>query len=148
MKMFARAVSLACIAAVPVLAHAQFAKPQDAIRYRQAVMTVMGSHFGRLAPYARGDKPLDAADIQANVALVSAMAKLPWNAFGPGTQTDKVEDSIWSDSAKFKQAADRLQGDVAKLEAAAQSGDQAQLRTAYGAVAASCKACHDSFRKR
>jgi len=133
---------------LPALAHAQFAKPHDAIEYRQSAMTLMGSHFGRLAPMVRGQQPFDLAAFQANVALVQTLSKLPWPAFGPGFEGGKAKDDVWKDGAKFKQASDKFQDAVGKLSAAAQSGDQAQIRTAYGDVAATCKSCHDSFRNR
>ncbi|OVZ57223.1 cytochrome C [Pigmentiphaga sp. NML080357] len=152
MKKLARVLSVACIAAAPMLlpatAAAQFAKPEDAIKYRQSVLTVMSNHFGRIAPVVRGQQPYDPAQVQADVAIVAMMSKLPWSAFGEGTEGGGARPAVWSDNAKFKQGQERLQGDIAKLVAAAQSGDLAQVRTAYGAVGASCKACHDNFRNR
>lgn len=152
MTKLSRLLSISCIALAPMLysatASAQFAKPEDAIHYRESVMTVMAAHFGRIAPVVRGQKPFNAAEVQADVAIVAAMSKLPWAAYGPGTEGGKAREEVWKDNAKFVQASENLQGDVAKLQAAAQSGDLAQVRTAFGAVGASCKACHDSFRAK
>lgn len=152
MQKLLRALPAVCLvafsAALPLSAAAQFAKPKDAIEYRESVMTVMSSHFGRLAPVMRGQQPFDAAQVKADVALVATLSKLPWAAFGPGTEGGRAKDAVWKDGAKFKQAAERMEGEVAKLNAAAQTGDLAQIRTAYGAAAASCKACHDDFRNR
>lgn len=152
MKHLSRALPVACLvalsAAAPLPAAAQFAKPDDAIKYRESVMTVMSSHFGRLAPVMRGQQPFDAARVQADVALVATLSKLPWAAFGPGTEGGKAKDAVWKDGAKFKQAAEHMEGEIAKLNTAAQTGDLAQIRTAYGDAAASCKACHDNFRNR
>ncbi|MBX6319886.1 cytochrome c [Pigmentiphaga sp.] len=152
MKKLARVLSVACVAAAPLLAPgtaaAQFAKPEDAIKYRQSVLTVMANHFGRIAPVVRGQQPYDPEQVKADVEIVAMMSKLPWSAFGQGTEGGAARPAVWSEGAKFKQAQERLQGDIAKLVAAAQSGDLAQVRTAYGAVGASCKACHDNFRNR
>lgn len=41
-------------------AQAQFAKPEDAIKYRKASFTVMAAHFGRLGAMASGRAPYDA----------------------------------------------------------------------------------------
>jgi cytochrome c556 len=41
-----------------------------------------------------------------------------------------------------------MQSEVAKLSAAAKSGDQNAIKTAFGGVGQSCKACHDDFRKK
>ncbi|MDX3906750.1 MAG: cytochrome c [Pigmentiphaga sp.] len=152
MERVLRALAVACVAAAPMLlpatAAAQFDKPEDAVKYRQSVLTVMSNHFGRIAPVVRGQQPYDAAQVRADVAIVSMMSKLPWSAFAPGTESKGARPAVWSDNAKFKQASERLEGDVAKLVAAAETGDLAQVRAAYGAVGASCKACHDNFRNR
>ena len=66
-------------------ASAQFAKPEDAIKYRQSAFVVMASQFGRMQSTVKGQVPYDAAAIKANVALVKTLSTLPWGAFGPGT---------------------------------------------------------------
>ena len=38
-------------------AAAQFAKPEDAIKYRKASFTVMSAHFGRVVAMAAGRVP-------------------------------------------------------------------------------------------
>ena len=70
-------------------AHAQFAKPEDAIKYRKAGFTVMAAHFGRLGAMAQGKVPFDAKAAADNADVLAAVAKLPWSAFGEGT--DKGE---------------------------------------------------------
>ena len=54
---FAVAAAALC-AAVP--ASAQFAKAEDAIKYRQSALFVMGQHFGRIGAMANGKVPFDA----------------------------------------------------------------------------------------
>jgi cytochrome c556 len=46
---------LAVMLALP--AAAQFAKPEDAIKYRKASFTVMSAHFGRVGAMAAGRAP-------------------------------------------------------------------------------------------
>jgi cytochrome c556 len=55
---------------------------------------------------------------------------------------------VWSDSAKFKAAADKMQLAVVDLNKAAQSGDQESIKKAFGAAGATCKGCHDDFKKK
>ena len=142
------AAALSVAALVPVAAQAQFAKSEDAIKYRQGAFTVMGAHFSRIGAMVSGRAPYDAAAAAENAAVVAAVGKLPFAAFGPGTDTgrdNRARPDIWRDAAKFKAAADRMTDAVAKLPAAA--NDPAALKTAFGAAAASCKGCHDDFRK-
>lgn len=144
-------VLAALIGAAALPAFAQFQKPEDAIEYRQSVMTVMGHHFGHIGAMVNGKAPFDAAAAAKDADLVAMMAHLPWNAFGPGT--DKGHDTaakpeIWSDAAKFKAAADKTQDEAAKLATVAKGGKLDEIRVQFGATAKSCKACHDDFRKR
>ena len=55
--------------------------------------------------------------------------------------------AIWTEQAKFKEGADKMQAEVAKLSAAAKTGNLDAIKTAFGAAGQTCKACHDDFRK-
>ena len=141
---------LASVAAAMALpAAAQFAKPEDAVKYRKASYTVMAAHFGRLGAMANGRVPYDAKLAAENAELVVALAKLPWTAYGEGTDNGetRAKPEIWKEAAKFKEAADKMQAEVGKLNVAAKAGNVDALKAAFGPAAASCKACHDNFRK-
>lgn len=149
--------TLACIAAAVALvslsapAAAQFAKPEDAIKYRQSALSVMGAHFGRIGAMTSGKAPFDAKLAADNAEIVAVMAKLPWAGFGPGTESGgntKAKPEIWTDQAKFKDLSDKMQAETVKLSAAAKTGDPAMLKTAFGATAETCKSCHDAFRSK
>jgi cytochrome c556 len=141
---------LACSSLLTALpAAAQFQKPEDAIKYRQAAFTIMGSHFGRLGAMVQGKVPFDAKVAQENADVVAMMASLPFKAFGPNTDMGETDakPEVWSQTDKFQAAAKTMQENVAKLNAAAKTGDLMQIKTAFGATGKSCKACHDNFRK-
>ena len=61
-------------------AAAQFAKPEDAIKYRQSVMFVMSQHAGRIGAMVQGRVPFDAKLATENAEEVAALAQLPWSA--------------------------------------------------------------------
>lgn len=130
-------------------AAAQFQKPEDAIKYRKAAMTVMANHFGRIAAMANGKAPFDAAAAQGNADIVAMMARLPFAGFVEGTASGetKAKPEIWSEPEKFKAATTRMQDEVVKLNAAAKTGSLDQIKIAVGDVGKSCKACHDNYRK-
>jgi len=143
-------VALAVAGIVTALpAAAQFAKPEDAVKYRKAAFTVMAAHFGRVGAMANGRVPFDAAAAQSNMEVATAMSKLPFAAFGPGTDSGdtRAKPNIWSDNAKFTAAATKMQEEMAKLNTAAKSGNLEQIKAAFGPAGGSCKACHDDFRK-
>ena len=148
MKKLAAHVIAASAFTVALPASAQFAKPEDAIKYRKAALTVMAAHFGRVAGMAAGRIPFDAKMAADNAAIAEEMSKLPWAGFGEGTDKGdtKAKAEIWSDNAKFKAAAEKMQGEMTKLAVAAKSGNLDAIKTAAGATGGACKNCHDSFR--
>ena len=144
------ALILASVAAAMALpAAAQFAKPEDAVKYRKASLTLIGTHFGRVGAMVSGKVPFDAKVAAENVELVAELAKLPWTAFAEGTDKGetRAKPEIWKEAGKFKEASDKFQTETLKLQAAAKTGNLDTLKTAFGATGASCKACHDTFRK-
>lgn len=149
MKAILSIMSAALAFTLAAPAQAQFAKPEDAIKYRKASFTVMAAHFGRLGAMANGRVPYDAKAAAENAEVVSALAKLPWTAFGDGTDKGetRAKPEIWKESAKFKEASDKMVTEIGKLNTAAKAGNLDALKAAFGPAAASCKACHDNFRK-
>ncbi len=140
----------AAAAFLPLLASAQFAKTEDAIKYRQSALFVMGQHFGRIGAMVNDKIPFDAAEAKASAGVVNVVAHLPWPGFVPdsGKGETKARPEIWQDSAKFKAAQERLVGTLPKLVAASDTGDKAKIKDAFGETAAACKNCHDNFRAK
>lgn len=135
-------------ALMPFAAQAQFAKPEDAIKYRQSAYSLLGAHFGRIGAMVNGRIPYDAKIAGENAALVATLSKLPGGAFPVGSETGlntRAKPEIWKDNAKFQAAYDKMVTELGKLPAA--SGDAGTLKTAFGAAAATCKGCHDDFRR-
>ena len=137
-----------CLLAVALPAAAQFAKPEDAVKYRQSAMFMQSQHFGRIAAMANGRAPYDQARAVANAEIVALISTLPWTgAYAPGTEGGKAKPDIWTDAPKFKEYSDKLQAETAKLLTVAKAGNLDALKAAVGSVGGTCKACHDAFRK-
>ncbi len=144
-------VSLVLSAAAVVFAApaaAQFQKPEDAVKYRQSALTVMANSFGRIGAMVNGRIPFDAKAAQDNAHIVATLSTLPWAGFAANTEAikSKAKPEIWKEQAKFKESSDKMIDAAAKLEAAAKTGNLDTIKTAFGAVGGSCKACHDAFR--
>jgi cytochrome c556 len=141
------AALVACAIAFPVAA--QFSKPEDAIKYRKAGMTMMSRHFGIVAGMAAGKIPFDAKAAADNAEIAAFLSKLPFAGFVPGTDKGetKAEPKIWTETDKFNAAASKMQEEMAKLNVAAKGGDIAAIKAAVGETGKSCKACHDNYRK-
>jgi len=130
-------------------AAAQFAKPEDAVKYRKAAFTVMATHFGRVAAMANGRIPFDAKAAVDNAEIATMMSKLPYAGFVEGTDKGdtKAKPEIWTERDKFNAAATKMQDEMVKLNAAAKTGDVATIKAAAGGVGQACKGCHDNYRK-
>ena len=151
MKSFISITAAAALLSLATSASAQFAKPEDAVKYRKSAFSVMGTHFSRLGAMANGKVAFDAKAAADNAAVVNSLVKLPWAAFGPGTDKagdTKAKPEVWTEQAKYKESADKLVAESAKLEAAAKTGNLDALKTAFSATAETCKSCHDSFRNK
>lgn len=148
MKVIASLAIAAAAATLAAPASAQFAKPEDAVKYRQSALFVMAQHFGRIGAMANGRAPYDAKAAVDNAEIVAEMAKLPWAGFGPGTDkiSQKAKPEIWTEQAKFKEHSDKLIAESGKLLAAAKTNNLDNIKTAFGATAGTCKACHDAYR--
>lgn len=139
---------LASLLAFSSFATAQFNKPEDATRYRKAGFTIMAAHFSRIGAMVNGKAPFDAAAAASNAQLVEQVGALPWAGFVAGSEDgSKAKPEVWTNAAKFKEAADKFRAESAKLTVAAKTGNADQLKTAFGATAATCKGCHDTFKK-
>jgi cytochrome c556 len=147
-SMWVTAAALAGLAtALP--AAAQFAKPEDAIKYRKAAFTVMATHFGRVAAMANGRIPFDAKVAADNAELATTMSKLPYAGFVDGTDKGdtKAKAEIWAERDKFNAAAAKMQEEMAKLNTTAKGGSIDAIKAQAGEVGKACKACHDNYRK-
>ncbi len=135
--------------AIALPAAAQFAKPEDAIKYRKAAFTVMATHFGRVAGMANGKIPFDAKAAAENAEIATMMSKLPYAGFVDGSDKGetKAEPKIWAEKDKFNAAATKMQEEMVKLNVAAKGGNLDAIKAAAGDTGKACKACHDTYRK-
>jgi len=149
MKLFAPLALALAASTLSAPAMAQFQKPEDAVNYRKAAFTVMAAHFGRIGAMASGKAPFDAKLAADNAAIVESMSKLPWAGFVAGSDKGDTRalPDIWTEQAQFKEGADKMQAEASKLAAAAKTGNLDSVKTAFGAVGQTCKACHDNYRK-
>lgn len=150
MHRFIGKLALIGLAGITLPAAAQFAKPEDAIKYRKAGMTLQAAHFGRIAAMATGKAPWDAKTVADNAAVLEVVAKLPYAGFVEGSDKGdtKALPEIWMQREKFDAGAKKAQDAVAKLVAVAKTGNQDQVKAAAGEVGQACKGCHDDYRAK
>jgi cytochrome c556 len=126
------------------------AKPETLVKQRQSAMVLQGKYWGPLGAMAQGKLPYDATVVQRNAVYLDALAHMPWDGFNPNTKDIKTGalPAVYTDTAKFKEAADRLQSETGKLVSVSKSGDEAAVKAQLGAVGKACGGCHESFREK
>jgi len=130
-------------------AHAQ-AKPEDAIKYRQAVYRVLLWNWMPLNSMARGRIPFDAAEFARRSERVAALSTQLLEGFPAGSHTGaqtEAKAEIWSHFADFSAKMKAFETEAAKLATTAKSGNQDVVKAQFGRVGAACKACHDKYKK-
>jgi cytochrome c556 len=137
--------------AVSIVTFAGVVASADPIKDRQPLMKSFGQAMGQLAPVAKGEKPFDAAEVQAALATLNErVQKLDVVALFPqGSTSDKSAalPKIWEDWAGFQAKADKLKTDVAAA-AAAPAADLAALQAQVGMIGKNCGGCHETFRAK
>lgn len=144
-------LSAAALAAVSVTAQAQFAKPEDAIRYRQSGYVIMGNQMGRIAAQLKADKP-DVALIQRSAGIVDFVSQLPGEGYVPGSEKGgnpptRAKAEIFTDP-KVRDVAKAMRTEVTRLVEVSKGGDVAAIRKQFQATVDSCNACHDDYRNK
>lgn len=141
---FPMTIALAVVA-LPVAA----ATPQQMIEQRQANFKQIGKAFKGVSDALKQSTP-DVAVIKANASTLAALStKLPtWFPRGTGKESGvktEAAPAIWTKPAEFKAAAEKFAAAASGLRLAS-AGDPAQIAPAAGALGATCKGCHESFR--
>lgn len=132
-------------------AAAQFQKPADAVKYRQGAYAVISVHTQRISAMLKGETPLDKAAVEANAAVIESLAKQLTTAFPADSNlaNSKAKPEVWEDKVHFKSKMDDFVAAAAKFSASARSTtDVNTLKTSFGGLTQSCKACHDDYRTR
>ena len=149
MKKIISITLFASVLALSAPSFAQFAKPEDAVKYRKSALFVMQQNFGRLAAMASGKMPFDAKVAADSAVVADFVGRLPWAAFGDGTDKGdtRAKPEIWKEKAKFNEYAEKMNLEMSKLAAAAKTGNLDSIKTSVASTGGTCKTCHDAYRK-
>ena len=126
------------------------AKPEILVKQRQAAMTLIGKYWGPMGAMMQGKAPYNAQVVQRNAGFLDNLSRMPWDGFDPATRDAKSNalPVVFSDQAKFREAASRLESEASKLYAVSRSGDEAAVKAQMGAVGKACGGCHNDFRAK
>jgi cytochrome c556 len=148
-KLLTAALAVAAVSGVSLEAFAQ-TKPDVMVAQRQAAMKLQGKYLGPIGGMLKGNIPYNADVVAMNATFLENLARMPWDGFDPSTRGEKskAKPEVFTDSAKFKAAADTLEAETAKLGAVARAKNEAGVRAAFGGVAKACGSCHDAYREK
>jgi len=124
-------------------------KPEDALHYRKSGYSMVVWHFSPMGAMVRGKVPFDKAAFARHAGHLANIVPMLLEGFPKGSAVGKSEakPEIWSSWADFQikmrdfETQTRLLADIAKL------GDEAKMKEQFGKVGATCKACHDKYKK-
>ena len=150
MKKIATALLLTALAGTALAQQAM--KPEDMIKTRKAGYTFMAWNMGKIK--ANLDGTFNKDQVAASANTVAAIANSGMGAlFGPGTDKDvgnektRVKPEFFQQQDKVRELAMNLGKESSELAKVAATGDKAAIQEQFGKTGATCKACHDSFRK-
>ena len=127
-------------------------KVEDAIKWRQAAYATMGWNMTRIKASVEGTYNKDEVIKSANVIQAianSGMGALyvPGSDKGKGWVDTRVKPELFTDGPKVGKIAGEFNTAANALAQVAASGDAAAVKAAFGQLGASCKSCHDAYRK-
>lgn len=143
----------ACALLFSVQAHAQL-KPEEQVEARQAGYQFMAWNMGKIkAQVIENKEPYDQAKVAAAANAIAAIAGSGMGAlYGKDTSTAQLGKKTRLKPEVFEnlEEAGKISGQLAKasqtLKQAADAGDQAAIKKAFGEVGSACKSCHEKFR--
>lgn len=123
--------------------------PEDAYEYREALMTSLRGHIGAASKIVRGLVEDDGFLLDHATALAAGIAEVH-RVFPEGSAVGESEalPVIWEDPEGFDEAilnAEEAAENFRKV--IADGAGKAAIATAFRDLGASCRGCHDNFRK-
>ena len=125
-------------------------KPDEAIEYRQGLMSVIGWNFGPLSAMVKGKHPFDAADFAKHAGRVANLSDQILEGFPKGSDKGGKTDAkpeIWANWEDFQSKAKDLDTQAKLLADVVKANDEAKDKEQFKKVAAACKACHEKYKK-
>ena len=145
MRLILAAITLLCSTTV----QAQTVRPEQAIEYRQAVYQVILWNFQPLSAMARGRVPFDRAVFRKHALRVANLSGHLLEGYTEGSdrgaETAALAD-IWANWADFESKMADFRREARQLANMSRASDFTALKTQFGQVSGTCKACHDSYK--
>lgn len=133
------------------LAQAQPSKAEQMTKYRQSGYTLINHNMAPLGMMVQGKAPFDAKAFERHAARIAVLAPMMLEGFPADvrpTGNSKAKPAIWSNTADFQKKMGDFERASVKLADVAKGGDLNAIKPAFGAMAGTCKACHDEYKDK
>jgi len=146
------ALGVGALLMIPVAgrAHDPSKAPKGPIRDRQWLMEDLGDQAEDINDaFDLGDEGFDTEVIQRAAGAIAMSAHRIPNLYPKGSTdpNSRALPAIWTDWDKFTALAKQLEDQAASLQRAAGAEDDENLHGKAKKLFATCKSCHDQFRK-
>ena len=148
MLRFRRILTVGVLAAALLATAAQASgDPDEAIKYRQMVMSSIGDHIGAIVAVLKG-KVAHKSHILGHARAMQAASLMLDDIFPPDSDfgLTRAKPEIWQQPEKFKAGVKTFQDAAVVLVQAAESGDMGAIGAALNGVGNACGGCHKPFR--
>jgi cytochrome c556 len=142
-------ITIAAVLALSACSEAQDTHPNQPVTKRQAVFKQFTRTLEPMGMVARDRKVYNAVEFKASALELEKLATQPWTHFTPDSNypPTRAKPAVWAQAAEFTRAQQDFQTKVGQLARAAEGDSLEVIRAAVLDVQASCKTCHDQFRK-
>ncbi len=124
---------------------------EAAVEYRQSMFQLVRSNMGPLGGMAKGAIPYDEEVMMTNAVRLEQLADMMVDYLSVDTRKFDVEtgakDAIWENFADVEKKVSALKTAAVNLQSVVEAGDEGEYRSAIGNIGASCKSCHDDYKK-
>jgi cytochrome c556 len=147
------ALSIGLLAATPAMvgaAHEHGKLPPGPISDRHELMESQGQQAEAInTAFSVGSEGFDVSIIQRSAQAIAMSAHQIPDLFPKGSTdpNSRALPAIWTNWDKFVGLAKQLEDQASSLSNAASTGDTENLQEKSKKMFATCKACHDQFRK-
>ena len=151
MKLKFAVAALSVLLSAAVLAQ-EIGKTEDKVRWRQSAYQVMGWSMQRLKSNLDGTFNKDQVQQAANAIQAianSGMGALftPDTVKANGFHSTHVKPEFFSDPEGVKKVAIAFNQEANAMAKVAAAGDAAAVKTQFGKLGETCKACHKQYKK-
>lgn len=138
-------------AAPSVWAQSAEERAQAVADTRQGLLKVVVSYFGPIVAMAREQIPYDGDVVKNNAEKIATLLPMIPDVFRNDTSSFELDTEalpeIWQNMDDFVSKTNTAAQRAQELAAATAEGQGAAMK-AFGALGASCKACHDNYRQQ